>query len=822
MPLRVALAVRRSVLLPPALVFAGLVHGAFGQAETVGPNWNVLEATLLLSEGGAKFEVLPDGSYLLSGALPDKDVYVFEALSELRGITGIRIEAIPDSRLPTGGSGRAGNGNFVLSLLTLESGAKLAKKLFPVELRNPTADFSQDVKDVSGLVDGHLSTGWSVFPHTTRQHVAYAEAARPIDYKTGAKLRFRLNFNFGSQHALGRFRLSVTDTPPPLRAPGSKQQEDWAQVQQKINVAIADGVDYLLDQQELDGSFSFEQVGYRNGQTALVVYALLKSGVSRVHPTIRRAVEFLRNNRSVKTYSIACHILALIALNDEQDRERITQMVDELASWQRGGFAYPDSAVDFSNTQYAALALWAGARYGCRIPEKVWSRMADQTLKQQEEVKNPYGPAGFGYRVDTKPTGSMTAAGVAILAICEEQMNRRRGDIDVGKTRGLAWLAEQFSVRTNPDPHGAPNERWLHYYLYGLERVGGLLQVSHFGEHDWYREGARYLLDDQNDNGAWSTAYGEEQPNTCFALLFLNRATAATSGSTNAVGQKSYGKDDPRQDLSMRAAGDSPLALWISSFGDRVLREYTWFGEEERGPRVKQVEYHTFGERETDEELMIARIDGDPRKPAEGQRYAAKFTYKRPGTYWVYARATVLAPPERAGSPAREVLLDSTPLKIQITAAPDPMLYRYAGDAGRNLLGNVRARLQASSELNEGWVASQAVDNLQSRGWCSKDDDPRPSLVLDLEQPVKAGKLLLSHAVTKDKERTGRITKLRVEVNRKATFEFDVDPDPERKTEFRFPKKVQVRRLAFLVLETVGAQAGKQGVGLGEIELQAD
>ena len=51
--------------------------------------------------------------------------------------------------------------------------------------------------------------------------------------------------------------------------------------------------------------------------------------------------------------------------------------------------------------------------------------------------------------------------------------------------------------------------------------------------HDWYREGAEYLIQAQQESGSWPGT-GENDPNahgetelirTCFALLFLKRAT---------------------------------------------------------------------------------------------------------------------------------------------------------------------------------------------------------------------------------------------------------------------------------------------------------
>ena len=95
-----------------------------------------------------------------------------------------------------------------------------------------------------------------------------------------------------------------------------------------------------------------------------------------------------------------------------------------------------------------------------------------------------------------------------------------------GIADGLAWLNLNFSVRNNPGPRGG---RWHYYYLYGLERTGvltdkrtGVLTDKRFmGDHDWYREGAEYLVRRQRADGSWPGGLMD----SCFALLFLRRAT---------------------------------------------------------------------------------------------------------------------------------------------------------------------------------------------------------------------------------------------------------------------------------------------------------
>ena len=70
------------------------------------------------SAAGATLSSEADRAILASGKLA-KDKYTLVAATDLAGITGIRLEALTDPRLPQGGPGRAPNGNQVLSELRL-------------------------------------------------------------------------------------------------------------------------------------------------------------------------------------------------------------------------------------------------------------------------------------------------------------------------------------------------------------------------------------------------------------------------------------------------------------------------------------------------------------------------------------------------------------------------------------------------------------------------------------------------------------------------------------------------------------------------------
>ncbi|MCA9271019.1 MAG: hypothetical protein KDA41_21205, partial [Planctomycetales bacterium] len=55
-----------------------------------------------------------DLSLLASGPAASVETYTITALTDLTAITGFRIEMLDDPSLPSGGPGRASNGNFVL------------------------------------------------------------------------------------------------------------------------------------------------------------------------------------------------------------------------------------------------------------------------------------------------------------------------------------------------------------------------------------------------------------------------------------------------------------------------------------------------------------------------------------------------------------------------------------------------------------------------------------------------------------------------------------------------------------------------------------
>jgi hypothetical protein len=84
------------------------------------PEWVAIGVDSAKAESGSTLERLEDGSFRVSGDAPAKEVYTIEAEQEAEGLVAFRLEAIPDPAFEDGGSGRAKDGNFVLSRFGVE------------------------------------------------------------------------------------------------------------------------------------------------------------------------------------------------------------------------------------------------------------------------------------------------------------------------------------------------------------------------------------------------------------------------------------------------------------------------------------------------------------------------------------------------------------------------------------------------------------------------------------------------------------------------------------------------------------------------------
>lgn len=336
--------------------------------------------------------------------------------------------------------------------------------------------------------------------------------------------------------AMAFFSSAISRLAAALLAVASLAAQDRS-LQERIDHALDEARPALLThlREAVEG-------GERGGLTALLLLAAIHDGVAENEPRFAAALTAMTESRSEECYDLALRLMVLQALPPNEARLKLAKR--DLASLLRrqtgdGGFHYQERANnwDLSNTQYAALGLRAAASMGLDVDRRVWTRMS----KAVRDLQDSYG--GFGYspghgRGKNGAYASMTAAGIAALAICQQQL----GENDhTGKSlakeiaRGWQWFER------NGAAIGSKVERYCFYFHYGLERAAILCDVEKIGEIDWYAVGGAMLVDSQAGGGGWvSTPDGihgagarssaGDPVATSFAILFLRRKFQKAAG----------------------------------------------------------------------------------------------------------------------------------------------------------------------------------------------------------------------------------------------------------------------------------------------------
>ncbi len=227
------------------------------------------------------------------------------------------------------------------------------------------------------------------------------------------------------------------------------------------------------------------------GRTALAVLALLDAGIPAQSPRIAAAIDWMSTTPADGTYAIAARLMVWCRLPDFDRARRLEcERLLERFSVEGGGWDYGPSPrlgfIDQSLTQFGLQAITEAAQRGASIPAAVFDRVRARFIGTQ----NPDG--GWGYRRIGDPSrGSMTAAGVASLAIIEKHLPSRRDDrrrmLDA-MTKAVTWLEARFDVEANP---GCP--RWHLYWIHAMERAARMTGVRTLGTRDWFQESAAMI-----------------------------------------------------------------------------------------------------------------------------------------------------------------------------------------------------------------------------------------------------------------------------------------------------------------------------------------
>ena len=179
--------------------------------------WQIQTPSAFETTGTETFEILADGSVLLSGPIPDKVEYTLSFDASLLPVTAIRVEALTDDQLPGQGPGRGDpqRTNIILSEVEFEQITKDQTSV--IALINAQADFSQAKWEVAKAIDGDPKTGWAIAPQFGKPHWASFVVADPST-TTNKETAFRLILKqfYGSGRVIGKPRVSFYHGDPEL------------------------------------------------------------------------------------------------------------------------------------------------------------------------------------------------------------------------------------------------------------------------------------------------------------------------------------------------------------------------------------------------------------------------------------------------------------------------------------------------------------------------------------------------------------------------------------------------------------------------------
>ena len=164
----------------------------------------------LPKQDGYQFVPREDGSIFVEKLIPDTATFLFDFSADTgsKPLTGFRVEALPDPKLPSKGPGLTGHGNFVLNefrVFTID--LVDPDKRTPLAFASAKADFSQSKWHAQAAIDGKNETGWAISPQMGRNHQATFRLTKPLPAKEAGNLRIEMAQLYGSRHVIGRFRI---------------------------------------------------------------------------------------------------------------------------------------------------------------------------------------------------------------------------------------------------------------------------------------------------------------------------------------------------------------------------------------------------------------------------------------------------------------------------------------------------------------------------------------------------------------------------------------------------------------------------------------
>lgn len=208
--------------------------------------WTPLDTIEMGSISGLNHPTQEIDKSLLMKGHTSADVF-FISIPQLKGVTGLQIEALPHRDLPQNGPGRTRAGTWVMHEVEAFIMKPDGKDWEKQKLVNASADFSEpDVKSADGkkttgsvayLIDGTDETSWKADRgHGKRNQasVAVLQFEKPLDFPEGTKLK--VAWRQGDMLGCARFSITTAAAPTApavdhaamlaLAAPAEQRTED--------------------------------------------------------------------------------------------------------------------------------------------------------------------------------------------------------------------------------------------------------------------------------------------------------------------------------------------------------------------------------------------------------------------------------------------------------------------------------------------------------------------------------------------------------------------------------------------------------------------
>lgn len=230
-------------------------------------SWAFPEVLEMTTAGSSKLAALEDGSIRATGGRPNQDVYTITARTDRPIFQAVRLEALQDDvSSPTGSTGRADNGNAVLSEFEvfIRPEATPTAEFQQLKIARATAEHAQGGLGVEQAFDGINGGGggWAMEGFNRKDsNTAIFYLDQPVSYDGGVEIRFVIRCESRHlAHTLARVRLSV----------GSGDTEDV--LPSEAQTALAKAADARSPQEQATLRELFRSKYYQSADKQAPVY----------------------------------------------------------------------------------------------------------------------------------------------------------------------------------------------------------------------------------------------------------------------------------------------------------------------------------------------------------------------------------------------------------------------------------------------------------------------------------------------------------------------------------------------------------------------